>query len=103
MSSFRVFLVGGGLLCTISAIYLRQCQDGKSAFPSLRHFEPRDIQIKDAEGALSRFAEGLRYKTVSRTSKDNHSEGWDAFDGLHAHITHSYPELFSNLQLEKVN
>ena len=103
MSSFRILLVGGGLLCAISAIYLRQCQGGKSAFPTLRHFEPCDIEIKDAEGALRRFAEGLRYKTVSRTNTSNVTDGWDAFHGLHAHFTHSYPRVFSKLQPEKVS
>ena len=102
MSSFRVLLVGGGLLCTLIAIYLRQSLDGGKAFPRLRYFEPRDIQIKDAEGAIRRFAEGLRYKTVSRTNESNDAEGWEAFSGLHAHFAHSYPEVFSKLQLEKV-
>ena len=103
MSSFRILLVGGGLLCAISAIYVTNLQDGSAAFPTLRHFQPRDIRIRDAEGALRRFAEGLRFKTVSRSNGSDETEGWDAFSGLHAHLTHSYPMVFSKLQLEKVS
>ena len=103
MSSFRILLVGGGLLCAISAIYVRNLQDGSAAFPTLRHFQPRDIRIRDAEGALRRFAEGLRFKTVSRSNASNETEGWDAFSGLHAHLTQSYPMVFSKLQLKKVS
>ena len=103
MSSSRILLVGGGLLCAISAVYLRTFQDGGNAFQTLRHFEPRDIQIRDAEGALRRFAGGLQYKTVSRSNESNETEGRDAFTGLHAHFIHSYPKVFSELQLEKVS
>ncbi len=103
MSSFRILLVGGGLLCAISAIYVRNLQDGGAAFPTLRHFQPRDIRIRDAEGAIRRFAQGLQFKTVSRSNGSNETEGWDAFSGLHAHLTHSYPVVFSKLRLEKVS
>ena len=101
MVSFRVGLIGGSLLAfsSICIPYLLYNGDTPLRLPV---FESRDVQIRDAEGALERFAAGLRYKTVSNSNLSNHAESEDAFRGLHTHLMAAFPSVHRELQLKKV-
>ena len=101
MVSFRVGLIGGSFLA-LSAICIRYLLNIVDTPLRLPDFESRDIQIRNAEGALERFAGGLRYKTVSNSKLSNHVGSEDAFRGLHAHLTAAFPTVHRELQLKKV-
>jgi hypothetical protein len=75
---------------------------GPNAIQRLAHFEPRDIQIRDAEASLGRFAAGLHFKTVSNSNLSNHITDQRAFKGLHDHLRKSFPKVHRELQLKKV-
>ena len=75
---------------------------GPNAIRRLAHFEPRDIQIRDAEASLGRFAAALQFKTVSNSTLSSHIEHQSAFKGLHAHLRKSFPRVHRELQLKKV-
>ena len=75
---------------------------GPNAIHRLAHFEPRDIQIRDAEASLGRFAAGLHFKTVSNSNLSNHITDQSAFKGLHDHLRKSFPKVHRELQLKKV-
>ena len=101
MSRFLVGLIGGPILAlTAVYIHLLLCD----TVPPFRHTEyaPLNIKIRDAEGALARFARGLSYRTVSNSNKTDHIESRDAFRGLHVHITEAFPTVHHKLQLKKV-
>lgn len=75
---------------------------GPDAIHRLAHFEPRDIQIRDAEASLGRFAAGLHFKTVSNSNLSNQITDQSAFKGLHDHLRKSFPRVHRELQLKKV-
>ncbi len=101
MSRFLVGLIGGPVLA-LTAIYLQLllCD----TVPPFRHTEyaPLNIKIRDAEGALARFARALSYRTVSNSNNTDHIESREAFRGLHVHITEAFPRVHHELQLKKV-
>ena len=101
MGRFLVGLIGGPLLA-LTAVYIQLLLCDTE--PPFQHTEyaPLNIKIRDAEGALARFARGLTYRTVSNINKTDHIESRDAFRGLHVQITEAFPRLHTELQLRKV-
>ena len=86
----------------LSAICIPYFLSDDDAPFKLPDFESLNIQIRNPEGALERFAGGLRYKTVSNSNSSNHIESEDAFRGLHAHLKAAFPRVHSELELKKV-
>lgn len=101
MSSERMRLEAA-VVSVVVAIAFTLYPYGSNAIHRLAQFEPRDIQIRDAEASLGRFAAGLQFKTVSNSNLSNHIENQSAFKGLHAHLRKSFPRVHRELQLKKV-
>lgn len=59
-----------------------------------------DARGQDIQGALARFAQGIRCKTVSKVGDDNHNLG--EFLAFHAHLEKSYPLIASQLHRRKM-
>lgn len=97
-------LVGltSGIFLALSAVCIQLLI--VDTFPPYRNREyaPLHIQIRDAEGALARFAKALSYRTISSSNSSDHIESRDAFRGLHVHITQAFPRVHRELQLKKV-
>jgi hypothetical protein len=86
----------------VLAVVLSLFPYGPDPIHRLANFESRDIQIRDAEASLNRFAAGLQLKTVSNSNSSDHTEDQSAFKALHAHLRNSFPRVHRELQLKKV-
>lgn len=81
------------------ALPLSACFGGSALQPT--DVEPvAEIEI-DRDGAVQRFSEAIRFKTISH--QDPADFDTDAFLGLHSHLEKSFPLVHQHLKRETVN
>lgn len=66
------------------------------------HADFANLTLSDSEGAVSRLSQLIKYRTVSDSREDTHTQHPEQLRLAREHLQRSYPSIWKHLNVETV-